>query len=515
MRQGCSWAILLLISAATSESRRGAHGQYTSVVPRTAQPPGARHDVDHEMPALLRYWEAMTVSGGARGPAYRMSTRLRGGYSAEGAGLDAASVGGEPVEKHEPLPVDLPELLLEEDDQEDREESSEKDHAEWLYREALESHPGDIMALSALADVLHRKGDVDGAMRCFDDSLVVDPQHRATLFSKALLLLSRGHPGDADTATDLLARAVAVDPTSVPCLYMYGRVLHCQNRLDEAEDMYRSALSYEPQRGDILSDYGALLEAVGGDDDAVRGMYKRAVQISPDNANALSNYARTLEERGGEGGEGGDSTHVALALYRRALAARPQHVPTMCNMAMTLASYAAGSCQDEGKKLLQRAIDLEPAHVGAVCQYARLLQEEGTTDEARRMFDTALNLHPQNIDALNGLGTIYEARAQHVWAGTDSTDEKGEKERRMLLEKAQSMYTRALALAPLHPDTLSNRGALLACHTGAQGHDEVYTFMSAHIDISARTDICITAHVRRVIRAFVGMTRSRTLFGHP
>jgi Tfp pilus assembly protein PilF len=355
------------------------------------------------------------------------------------------------------------------------EASSDSADAEWLYREVLDTNPADITAHGALADILHRKGDVDGAVRCLDQALAIAPADWQTLYSQAMLLMRRVAPGDSDTATGLLARALEVDPASVPTLHLHGRLLHAlHGRLEEAEDMYRRALFYEPGRGDILSDYGALLEAKGSDRQAVRGMYKRAALLAPSHADALSNYARVLEEGGGADGPGSqDPTHTALALYRRALAARPNHVPTMCNLALTLSSGAGGGARRmEGMELLERACALRPSHVGAVCQLARLLQEDGQTERAREMYDSALALNPQMLDALNGLGTMYEARAQAVLSGADNDDADARAKHQQLLGMARSMYARALKLAPLHPDTLSNRAALIMCHEGPAGRDE-------------------------------------------
>ena len=294
--------------------------------------------------------------------------------------------------------------------------SSDSADAEWLYRDALAQQPGDAIALGALADVLYRKGNVEGAVRCFESALASNPSSRSTLLSYGLLLLGRSGEGDADKAAELLGRAVQVDPTCVPALYMYGRLLHAVcGRLADAEDMYRQALSFEPARGDILNDYGALLEAQGGADDVVRGMYKRAAMLAPDNADALSNHARVLEEAGGGSDSKDDSAPAAVALYRRALDARPQHVPTLCNLAQTLAAMR-GRVTPEAKDLMQRALALEPRDVGALCQYARFLQEEaaatgGDVDAegeaaALGLYHDALALDPQRIEALNGIGTV-------------------------------------------------------------------------------------------------------------
>ena len=357
---------------------------------------------------------------------------------------------------------------------EDNEEaSSDSADAEWIYREALDTNPADITAHGALADIMHRKGDVDGAVLCLDQALAIAPADWQTLYSQAMLLMRRAAPGDSDTATGLLARALEADPASVPTLHLHGRLLHAlHGRLEEAEDMYRRALFYEPGRGDILSDYGALLEAKGSDMQTVRGMYKRAALLAPSHADALSNYARVLEE-GADGPSSQDPTQTALALYRRALAARPNHVPTMCNLALTLSSGAVGGARRmEGRELLERACALRPSHVGAICQLARLLQEDGQTERAREMYDSALALDPQKLDALNGLGTMYETRAHAVLSGADHDDADARAKHQQLLGMARSMYARALKLAPLHPDTLSNRAALIMSHEGPAGRDE-------------------------------------------
>ena len=87
-------------------------------------------------------------------------------------------------------------------------------------------------------------------------------------------------------------------------------------------------------------------------------------------------HTRILDEAGGvDSPDTQDPAHHALSLYRRALAARPDHVPTMCNLALTLASGATGPAgRREGTDLLERACALRPSHAGAVCQLARLLQ---------------------------------------------------------------------------------------------------------------------------------------------
>ena len=52
------------------------------------------------------------------------------------------------------------------------------------------------------------------------------------------------------------------------------------------------------------------------------------------------------------------------------------------------------------------------------------------------MYDRALALDPHKIDALNGLGTMYEARAQCVWSKADSADQEAHAQHRELLAMA-------------------------------------------------------------------------------
>jgi len=257
-------------------------------------------------PPTLRRAAAAGAAGGCgdtrlRGAADVGLARLRGGAAAAGGGYSIAAHDAEALMQGGMAPDFLPVERADSDGGEAEEESadasSDSADAEWIYREALDANPADVRAHGSLADVLHRKGDVDGAVHSLYVALALEPGNRLTLYSQAMLLLRRAAPGDADAATGLLARAVEADPASVPSLHMYGRVLHSlHGRLEEAEDMYRRALVYEPKRGDILSDYGALLEARGSDSQAVRGMYKRAALLAPSHADALSNYARVLEE---------------------------------------------------------------------------------------------------------------------------------------------------------------------------------------------------------------------------
>lgn len=350
------------------------------------------------------------------------------------------------------------------EEEDDDGESGEKESAAWIYETALNKDPTDPDALTALGRILEaEQKDFEGAERMYVAALQKYPTHRLALYN-----LSRLHSRvkrDQDASIELLQKAVESDPHFYPAVHQYARMLQSvRGECSEAERMYRMASALRPSSGPLLSDLGSLVQGSGRDPALALNLFKQAVRVSPRHPDALANLARALEDTPDY------RPSESEALYRTALKADPAHIPSLCNLGLQLASAGRPSLS-EAEALYRRALALNPAHVETLCNYGRLCHERSEVGQAEELFEQALRVQPDKVEGLNGKALAVEAGAAQRWSDLELGTEYDEDfERRVAY--ADSLFTKALALAPSDADTLCNRAALLHAHRGAAGRGE-------------------------------------------
>ena len=131
--------------------------------------------------------------------------------------------------------------------------------SEGLYLHALEVTRDNALAHNNLGVLMHKRGDLEGAMREYDASLAVLPDFALAQWNLARALQSSG-------------------------------------RTDEALGRYREALRLAPEARMML-DFGLCLQAAGRPDEAFE-QFQRAVRNEPDNAQARAMLGTELVRRG-------------------------------------------------------------------------------------------------------------------------------------------------------------------------------------------------------------------------
>jgi predicted O-linked N-acetylglucosamine transferase (SPINDLY family) len=196
----------------------------------------------------------------------------------------------------------------------------------------------------------------------------------------------------------------------------------------------------------------------------------------------------------------------AERLYRDVLAEVPNHPDALHFLGVLEAQRGR---HETAVALMDRAIEVNPRHAGALYNRANTLRDMGRADDALAGYDATLALKPGNIAALNnrgallhGLGRYAEAVASYDRALTiepDYADAHANRSNALLAlgraeeallaceralaaapdhvialpgkgnalaklgrpDEALDFYDRALLLAPGHPEVLSNRGNVL------------------------------------------------------
>ena len=144
--------------------------------------------------------------------------------------------------------------------------------------------------------------------------------------------------------------------------------LQQQQRLDEAESIYKTLLELQPNNPDILHYFGILLYQTGQSNEAINYI-KQALEILPDYIDAQNNLGNILKEIG--------EAEQAAVLYRQVLEKVPDYVPTLNNL-------------------------------------GTVLLELGDIDGSIEILNKALTLSPNNPDLLQNLGNSYRDKKEIV-----------------------------------------------------------------------------------------------------
>jgi tetratricopeptide (TPR) repeat protein len=208
--------------------------------------------------------------------------------------------------------------------------------------------------------------------------------------------------------------------------------LHGQGRLAEAETLYREVLTFQPDAVPALAGLGVLAYQHGRADEAA-SLFARGVRIRPELATLRANLGEALRILK-QYDEAADHLRRALTLDPD----QPDAWNTQGLLALDLGRYA------EAEEAFRAAIRLRPAFASAYINLGSALCESGRPDEAAEALRSALRIEPDNPAALTSLGKAL----------IETEDPE-------LLDEAESICRRALALAPVLPQAINNLGNVL------------------------------------------------------
>jgi len=355
----------------------------------------------------------------------------------------------------------------------------------WVARvRAMAGHPPVRQARLLIAEgrLLDRVGQVDEAVRCFEEALAVARQHQDRRLegrllgllgfqdlrrgeldraqakldaSQALLrevgdryhqgrgLLRLAHlhfsQGHFDEAIEGLqaARAMQRDAGDrrgeAVTLGNLGQTFYSQGRLDEAQESFESALIFYREIGDrcgavfALLGLGNVFENEGSLEDA-RGHIQTALDVSREigdrsvEAYSLGNLGVVLEGQG-RLEEARESFAGALTIHRE-LGARASEGVELANLG---GAEGALGLYDEARVNLDAALaihgELRARRYEGIARFklGMLDRAQGRTDEARAHFEAALALH-RGVGDLRWQGQVLGQLARALACSGSATD---------------------------------------------------------------------------------------------
>ena len=175
-----------------------------------------------------------------------------------------------------------------------------------MLRALIARESANARARAALAGLLERRGDVEGALGELGRALETTPDDVTILCTRATMLASRAR---YDLAEVDLRRAAKVNDRSCEVQVQLGMLFSKRARWREAIEPLLAAISADPTRGDA---HYYLGEAYNHIDDlpAALAAYEAASRLQPGNMRALKGIGIVLDRLG--------RPAEAAAAYRRA-----------------------------------------------------------------------------------------------------------------------------------------------------------------------------------------------------
>ncbi|GEM_PF-110492 len=254
---------------------------------------------------------------------------------------------------------------------------------------------------AAAAEALRRTGDKGsgagepGAIQA----------HRA----QALARLRRGQLAEAAAACDEALRLAdgaaqpsqAVRQARAETLGTLALVRMLESRAEEAEALFRQALSHRPVLPEVLGNHASLLARLGRDEEALE-QAEQAVMLRPRLAGTL-HLIGTLHHRAGQ-------PESAIAAFHRVLAVDPGHLDARLRLADSLRvaghwQEAAAVCRDGLDRI---ANPDDPNRTALLANLGAALQSGNDAAGALDAYREALRLSPDLPEVHNNLARLHQ-----------------------------------------------------------------------------------------------------------
>jgi predicted TPR repeat methyltransferase len=172
-------------------------------------------------------------------------------------------------------------------------------------------------------------------------------------------------------------------------------VLHQNEQLAPASEIYRTILEVAPDHADALHFSGVLAHQQGRSDEAV-ALIERSLELEPARADWHGNLGIVLQDR--------LELDEAIGAYRRAIELDADHANAYSNLGVVL--RAKGRLA-EAEGAYRAAIRIDPEHSDAYHNLGVLLNAEKRSHEAALCFSKVITLRPKDPEARRLLGLAY------------------------------------------------------------------------------------------------------------
>ena len=288
--------------------------------------------------------------------------------------------------------------------------------AERLYRHIVAVAPDHADSVHLLGVLAHQAGHSDTAKELIKRAILIHPSAPEYHLNLGMVLESLGEISQAATS---YRQAIALRSDFAEAYNNLGNALGRLGAYAQSADAYRQALALRPRWPAVLSNLSAVLRADGDLEGAVSAC-RQALEIAPDDPVSLNNLGLALQSQG--------ELDEAILIFRKLLEIAPADAEARNNLAgvMRSAGQAAESLREYERACARRpsnvfandrlfTLQLHSKMEGAVHEMLELARQHlssGRAAEARTLYRQALQISPDHVEALNGLGVALAANQQ-------------------------------------------------------------------------------------------------------
>jgi tetratricopeptide (TPR) repeat protein len=271
-------------------------------------------------------------------------------------------------------------------------ERSRISHAEAAYGNALKIDPKAAGALNGLGDALFRAGRYSEALARYEAAAQADPDDLAAKVGVAKAKLALEQLQDS---LEMLKKLREGNAKSLLVNYWYGRAQEAAGDRPSAEAAYRAAIALEGGEQTLVDAYVALallLNQLGRGEEAQKLLAeaKTKLKSSPAVHKALGELALQ---------QGRDA--AAIESFQRALELDPADVGATFRLGIALRRTRRF---DEANRMLDAVSAVDRDFPGLALERGLLYESSGRSEEALKAYEGALAKAPNDVDLMLRVG---------------------------------------------------------------------------------------------------------------
>jgi len=256
---------------------------------------------------------------------------------------------------------------------------------------------------------------------------------------------------DIDTATDILEKAVRINPALAESRNNLGNMYLQKGLVQEAIRQYETALEINPNDSKSHNNLGNAFYRKGLTKKAI-GQYKLAIELDPNSVDAYKNLASAYLQI--------ENFKMALTYIKKAEILEPKNGGVYV---IAGSIYAKMGQNDLAIQKLIKALVLDPDSIDSYLAIAVAYKNLGNEEGAIEAYRNALEIDSNSFVALANLGNIY-------------FENKG-------YDKAQEYYEKAVSINPGDSRLHYNLGAT---HLNNESYEEAIESLEASIKIEKK-----------------------------
>ncbi len=236
----------------------------------------------------------------------------------------------------------------------------------------------DAVSLNISGDKLYQQEDVDGAVKEFENALLIDPKEVNVHNS---LGVCHAVKKDYEKAIGAFETAANLDPKEMMAIYNMGLVNKLMENREKALDLFLKACKISQDIFDVMFQTGRLYLEMKQPENA-KDYLEKAIALKPDSGAALRFLGDCYADI--------DMTKDAIGAYKKAIKNNPHDATSLSNIGYLF--EITGENPDIALVFCEQSVDISPEEGLFRHRLGRLYFKQNRLQEALKEFELARDL---------------------------------------------------------------------------------------------------------------------------